>query len=88
MYKKEKLHLIAEAVGNWDYYLAPPFEDGSQAILYIAKPESGAASGIWCGVSSLRSHLKRLQSITNSKNLIPDNWTVKDHSFFENLGIN
>ena len=83
----QKLNLIAEAEGNWNYYTSTPFADGSQAVLYIAKPNSGAASGIFCGVSGLRAHLKRLQTITNSKNLVPDNWTVKDRDFFNNLGI-
>lgn len=87
---RDNLHLIATGAGNWDYYTAPPYEDGSQAVLYVAKPDSGAGSGIYCGVTRLRAHLQRLQNIKHGaawSSLIPDDWTVVDHAFFASLGI-
>lgn len=82
-----KLKLIARCLGNWDYYLSAPFSDGSQAILYIAKPGSGAGSGVWCSVSRLRRHLSMLREICNGSRLIPSDWEVIDKEFFEQLGI-
>ncbi len=82
--------LIATGNGNWDYYLSKPFEDGSQAILYKAKENSGADSGIWCGVSRLRAHLIHLANIKHDRTwttMIPDEWTVIDADFFKSLGI-
>lgn len=95
--KKDGLHLIATGDANWDYYLAPPFEDGSQAVLYIAKENSGAGSGIYCGVSHLRSHLHLLAMRKMRRNndgtqsfwdsIIPDDWHIVDADFFRSLGI-
>lgn len=83
-------HLIATGASNWDYYLGPKSEDGSQAVLYIAKENSGAGSGIYCNVSSLKSHFRHMQNIKHGStwnSLIPDDWTITDSSFFEKLGI-
>ena len=82
-----KNKLIARGAGNWDYYLSAKYEDGTQAVLYIAKPGSGAGDGVWCGVSKLRAHLKQLQSITNRKSLIPSDWEIVDADFFKSLCI-
>lgn len=79
--------LIARGAGNWDYYLSAPYSDGSQAVLYIAKPGTGCDSGIWCGVSNLRSHLYRTRQVCGGSRLIPEGWTVIDKEFFEKLGI-
>lgn len=79
--------LIARGAGNWDYYLSAPYSDGSQAVLYIAKPGTGCDSGIWCGVSRLRNHLYRTRQICGGSRLIPEDWTVIDKEFFEKLGI-
>ena len=85
-----KLHLIATGDGNWDYYIAPPFKDGSQAVMYIAKEGSGAGSGIYCGVSRLKAHFRHLQNIKHGSawdSMIPDDWHIIDNEFFSNLGI-
>lgn len=85
-----KMKLIATGSGNWDYYLLPPFKDGSQAVYYKAKEGSGAGSGIYCGVKRLRSHLIHLANVkydSNWDSIIPDDWTVVDRQFFDSLGI-
>lgn len=79
--------LIARGAGNWDFYLSTPYSDDSQAILYIAKPGTGASDGIWCSVSKLRYHLYRTRQICGGSRLIPEDWTVIDKQFFEKLGI-
>ena len=86
----KKLHLIATGESNWDYYLSEPLKDGSQAVLYIAKPDSGAGSGIYCGVNRLRKHFHRLANIRHGANwnsLIPNDWNIIDKDFFTRLGI-
>lgn len=82
-----KLKLIARGAGNWDYFLSAPYSDGSQAVLYIAKPGSGAISGIWCSVSRLRNHLYSTRQICGGSRLIPSDWEIVDKAFFEKLGI-
>lgn len=85
-----KLHLIATGDGNWDYYLSQPYEDGSQAVLYIAKPDSGAGSGIYCGVDRLRRHFHRLANLLHGadwESLIPEDWHIVDKDFFTRNGI-
>lgn len=82
--------LIATTNGNWDYYLGPKFDDGSQAVLYIAKENSGAGSGIFCGVQRLKNHLRHLANVrfdTKWETMIPDDWKVVDKDFFDSLGI-
>lgn len=79
--------LIARGAGNWDYYLSAPYKDGSQAVLYIAKPGTGCDSGIWCGVSRLRAHFCDLARICRRDSLVPSDWEIVDKGFFEKLGI-
>lgn len=86
----EGKRLIATGAGNWDYYLGPKFEDGSQALLYIAKEGSGAGSGIYCGVTRLKRHLQHLANIKHGadwETMIPEDWSVIDGAFFDALGI-
>lgn len=85
-----KRHLIATGESNWNYYLAPPLEDGSQTVVYVAKENSGAGSGIYCGVNRLRAHFIHLANIKHGadwKSMIPDDWHVVDKAFFDGLGI-
>lgn len=85
-----ELKLIAKGSSNWDYYLTPPFADGSQAVYYKAKENSGAGSGIWCSVKRLRSHLIHLANVVHGSNwntMIPDDWNVVDKQFLVSLGI-
>lgn len=85
-----EMELIATGTSNWDYYLTPEFEDGSQAVYYKAKENSGAGSGIYCNVKRLRGHLIHLANVrygANWNTIIPDDWKVVDEQFFESLGI-
>lgn len=87
---KSKLHLIATGDSNWDYYTAPQYADGSQAVLYVAKEGSGCDTGIFCGVKKLRAHFIHLQNVIHGSNwssMIPNDWNVVDRAFFEALGI-
>lgn len=85
-----ELKLIATGSSNWDYYLTPPLEDGSQAVYYKAKEGSGAGSGIYCSLKRLRSHLIHLANTkygSNWNSIIPDDWQIVDRQFFDSLGI-
>lgn len=83
---KKKLHIIAFGDGNWDYYVT----DDGKMVLYIAKPDSGAGSGIYCAASRLRYHFRHLQNVKHGSNwtcYLPDDWKVVDADFFKRLGI-
>lgn len=83
------MHLIAYGESNWNYYVRT-YDDGTQAVVAIAKPESGAASCHYCSVKNLRAHFRHLNNIKYGRNwtsLIPSDWKVTDVEFFNNLGI-
>lgn len=83
------MKLIAYGLSNWNYYLRT-FTDGSQAVVAIAKPGSGAANCHYCNVKTLKAHFRHLANIKYDdkwKSMIPSDWTIVDKDFFENLGI-
>ena len=83
------MKLIAYGTSNWDYYLRT-FEDGSQCVMAIAKPGSGAANCHYCSVKNLRAHFRHLKNIIYGRDwtsLLPDDWIITDKEFFKNLGI-
>lgn len=83
------MELIAYGKSNWNYYLRT-FSDGSQCIMAMAKPESGAGNCFYCSVKNLRSHFRHLNNIKYGHNwtsLLPNDWIIKDKDFFKNLGI-
>ena len=80
------LKLIATGGGNWDYYLRT-FSDGSKAVMFIAKENSGAADGIYCGAKNLRAHFSHMKNLLNRESLLPDDWYIVDEDFFRDLGI-
>ena len=86
--KKYRGKIIATS-NNWDYKVTI-YGDGSSSIDYIAKPESGCSSGIYCGIEMLKSHftsLLRYRKDKSNRSIIPEDWEVIDRSFFEFLGI-
>ena len=75
----------------WDYKLHI-YNDNSASLVYIAKnPESGYKSGIWCGIASLKSHLRHLCNVRYDTEWVSlfdgVNWIVTESGFFKALGI-
>ena len=82
--------VVVATSDNWDYKLII-YSDNSASLNYIAKNEQ-VKSGFFCGISSLKNHLRHLCNIqydTKWKSLFDGvNWTIKEPAFFEALGIN
>ena len=67
--------------GNWDLWA------DDTAVYSIPVSGSGASASVWCGLSSLRSHLYRLRQIRGYKNLIPADWENVNTDFLAGFGI-
>jgi len=70
---------------SWDYKVTI-YKDGSASLDYIAKDKEHL-SGIWCGISSLKRHLKHNAYLQNKSDIIPNDWTILQPVFFEALDI-
>lgn len=67
--------------GNWDLW-----EYGG--IIYsIPVSGSGADVSIWCGLSSLRSHLFHLRQVIGYDTLIPTGWENVNFDFLAAYGV-
>lgn len=67
-------------------FFVKTYEDGSSALMY----DNGYTVGTWCAVECLRAHFIHLNNIKYGKNwtsLLPSDWIIYDHKFFERLGI-
>lgn len=67
--------------GNWDLW-------ADDTLVYsIPVSGSGAGASIWCGLSSLRSHLYRLRQVRGYDALIPSDWENINYNFLSAYGI-
>lgn len=67
--------------GNWDMW------EYNGIIYSIPVSGTGASASIWCGISSLRSHLYRLRQIRGYDSLIPTDWENVNTDFLAGFGI-
>ena len=67
--------------GSWDLW-----EYGG-TVCSIPVSGSGAGASVWCGLSSLRSHLYRLRQIRGYDTLIPADWENINTNFLAVYGI-
>ena len=67
--------------GNWDLW------EYNGTVYSIPVSGSGAGASIWCGLSSLRSHLFRLCQVRGYNTLIPSDWENVNFDFLLNFGI-
>lgn len=67
--------------GNWDLW------EYDRIIYSIPVSGSGAGASVWCGLSSLRSHLYRLRQICGYNTLIPADWENVNTDFLAGFGI-
>ena len=67
--------------GNWDMW------EYNGIIYSIPVSDSGAGASVWCGLSSLRSHLYRLRQIRGYDALIPADWENVNFNFLSVHGI-
>ena len=66
---------------NWDLWA------DDTAVYSIPVSGSGAGASVWCGLSSLRSHLYRLRQIRGYDALIPADWENVNTNFLAGFGI-
>lgn len=76
-------HENIKAVSRTTVYYLHTYGDGSAALRY----DNGYTDGTWCGVEKLKYHLMHNAYITGKQNLIPEEWTITDESFFKSLNI-
>ena len=67
--------------GNWDLWA------DDTAVYSIPVSGSGAGVSVWCGLSSLRSHLYRLHQVCGYNTLIPAGWENVNFDFLSAYGI-
>lgn len=67
--------------GNWDLW------EYDGIVYSIPVSGSGADASVWCGLSSLRSHLYRLRQVRGYDALIPENWENVNTGFLATYGI-
>lgn len=76
----EKGVFIAHS-GNWDLW------EYNGIIYSIPVSGSGCGASVWCGLSSLRSHLYRLRQVCGYDALIPSDWENVNTDFLAGFGI-
>lgn len=67
------------------YLIVKVFKDGSGCLYNIGKKDYSDCH--FCGLDVLREHLQDLARIQDRKNLIPNDWVVKEPEFFKAYGI-
>lgn len=67
--------------GNWDMW------EYRGTIYSIPVSGSGAGASVWCGLSSLRSHLYYLRNLRRYETLIPADWENVNTDFLAGFGI-
>lgn len=67
------------------YLVVRVFKDGSGCLFNIGK--EGYSDCHYCGLDILLSHLRDLARIQNRKNIIPNDWIIKEPEFFKAYGI-
>ena len=77
---------IVATSSNWNYKVTI-YKDGSASLDYIARPNSGCDSGIWCGLKNLRQHMNRNAYLMKKASAIPEDWKIIEPGFFEALDI-
>ena len=73
--------IFVASSGNWDLW-------AYNGIVYSI-PVHGSSTGasVWCGLSSLRSHLYRLRQVCGYDTLIPRDWKNVNIDFLSDYGI-
>ena len=67
--------------GNWDLWA------DDTAVYSIPVSGSGAGASVWCGLSSLHSHLYRLRQVCGYDAIIPASWENVNFDFLSAHGI-